>query len=99
MKGASLSTDPRSRTDKVVFGVTAGLTLAFVLWGAVATDSLEGVSSRLLKGLLHNGGWAFMLAASGFVVFALWLAISRYGRISLGREGEPPSSAPSPGSP
>ncbi|MFF4318205.1 BCCT family transporter [Streptomyces sp. NPDC001568] len=83
-------TGPRSRTDTVVFGVTAVLTLAFVLWGALATDSLESVSSSLLKGLIHNGGWAFMLAASGFVVFALWLAISRYGRISLGREGEEP---------
>lgn len=74
----------------MVFGVTAGLTLAFVLWGAVATDSLESVSSSLLEGLIHNGGWAFMLAASAFVVFALWLAISRYGRIPLGREDEPP---------
>ncbi|MER6387313.1 BCCT family transporter [Streptomyces sp. NPDC059382] len=83
-------TDPRSRTDKVVFGVTAVLTLAFVLWGALATDSLESVSSSLLKGLIHNGGWAFMLAATGFVVFALWLAISRYGRIRLGRESETP---------
>ncbi|MET9855322.1 BCCT family transporter [Streptomyces sp. NPDC006450] len=85
-----MEADQRSRTDRVVFGVTAGLTLAFVLWGAVATDSLERVSSSLLEGLIHNGGWAFMLAASAFVVFALWLAISRYGRIRLGREGEPP---------
>ena len=44
----------------------------------------------MLSGLIHNGGWAFMLAASGFVVFALWLAISRYGRIHLGAEGEEP---------
>ena len=77
-------------TDRVVFGVTAVFTLAFVVWGATATDSLESVSSKLLNGLIHNGGWAFMLAASGFVVFALWLAISRYGKISLGQEGEEP---------
>ncbi|MFB6820809.1 BCCT family transporter [Streptomyces virginiae] len=89
-KGAPLPADRPPRTDKVVFGVTAGLTLAFVLWGAVATDSLESVSSSLLEGLIHNGGWAFMLAASGFVVFALWLAISRYGRIRLGHEDEVP---------
>ncbi|WWQ69215.1 BCCT family transporter [Streptomyces sp. Q6] len=73
-----------------MFGVTAVLTLAFVVWGSVATDSLESVSTRLLNGLIHNGGWAFMLAASGFVVFALWLAISRYGKITLGKEGEEP---------
>ncbi|MCX4820674.1 BCCT family transporter [Streptomyces sp. NBC_01142] len=80
----------RPRTDRVVFGVTAVLTLAFVVWGSVATDTLEEVSSSMLSGLIHNGGWAFVLAASGFVVFALWLAISRYGKIPLGREGEGP---------
>ncbi|MEW2397353.1 BCCT family transporter [Streptomyces sp. NPDC046862] len=80
----------RPQTDWIVFGVTAALTLAFVLWGAVWTDSLETVSKNLLGGLLHNGGWAFMLTASGFVVFALWLAASRYGRIHLGAEGEKP---------
>ncbi|MFA3873127.1 BCCT family transporter [Streptomyces sp. MMCC 100] len=80
----------RPRTDRVVFGVTAVLTLAFVIWGAAATDSLEDASSTMLGGLMHNGGWGFTLAASGFVVFALWLAASRYGRIHLGAEGEEP---------
>ncbi|MEU0287261.1 BCCT family transporter [Streptomyces sp. NPDC006147] len=80
----------RPSTDRVVFGVTAVLTLAFVLWGAIGTDSLESASASMLGGLMHNGGWGFMLAASGFVVFALWLAASRYGRIHLGAEGEEP---------
>ncbi|MFJ1990463.1 BCCT family transporter [Streptomyces asiaticus] len=78
------------RTDRVVFGVSAALTLAFVVWGSVATDTLESVSNSMLSGLIHNGGWAFVLAASGFVIFALWLAMSRYGKITLGREGEEP---------
>ncbi|MCX4392348.1 BCCT family transporter [Streptomyces sp. NBC_00053] len=91
---ADLPGDPdRNRhptTDRAVFGVTAVLTLAFVVWGATATDSLEDISSSMLNGLIHNGGWAFMLAASGFVVFALWLSVSRYGKIALGQEGEEP---------
>ncbi|MFE0694062.1 BCCT family transporter [Streptomyces sp. NPDC058869] len=77
-------------TDRVVFGITAVLTVAFVIWGATATSSLETVSGDLLEGLIHNGGWAFMLAASGFVIFALWLAVSRYGKITLGQENEGP---------
>ncbi|MFD7613935.1 BCCT family transporter [Streptomyces sp. NPDC059828] len=77
-------------TDRVVFGVTAALTLAFVVWGSVATGTLERVSSGLLSGLIHNFGWAFVLAASGFVLFALWLAISRYGSIPLGQDDEGP---------
>ncbi|MFD3517123.1 BCCT family transporter [Streptomyces sp. NPDC058657] len=83
-------TTHRPRTDRIVFGVTAVLTLAFVLWGALATKSLEDVSGKMLTGLIHNGGWAFILAASAFVVFALWLAVSRYGKITLGEEGEKP---------
>ncbi|MFE9394325.1 BCCT family transporter [Streptomyces flavidovirens] len=82
--------DETPRTDRVVFGVTAVLTLAFVIWGIVFTKALETVSDTLLSGLIHNGGWAFVLAASGFVVFALWLAVSRYGRIQLGQEHEEP---------
>jgi choline/carnitine/betaine transport len=80
----------RPRTDQVVFGITALITIAFVVVGATATDTLESVSGKLLDGTIRNGGWAFVLAASGFVVFALWLAMSRYGRITLGAEGEQP---------
>ncbi len=34
--------------------------------------------------------WFFVLIASGFVVFALWLAMSKFGNITLGRDGEEP---------
>ncbi|WP_432040653.1 BCCT family transporter [Streptomyces cucumeris] len=78
------------QTDRVVFGISAALTLAFVVWGAASTDTLEDASASMLTGLIHNGGWAFVLAASGFVIFALWLAMSRYGKITLGKEGEEP---------
>ncbi|MEV0612775.1 BCCT family transporter [Nonomuraea sp. NPDC050404] len=78
------------RTDWVVFGVAAALTLAFIIWGAISTDTLEGVSSSMLSWTMHNLGWAFVLAASGFVVFVLWLAFSKYGKITLGSDDEQP---------
>ena len=55
-----------------------------------APTSLSAVASAVLGGVITGGGWAFVLAASGFVVFALWLAISKYGRIPLGRDDEAP---------
>ncbi|MER7397428.1 BCCT family transporter [Streptomyces sp. NPDC000151] len=79
-----------ARTDRTVFGVTALLTLAFIVWGATSTKSLENASSTMLDWVIKNGGWAFVLAASAFVIFAIWLAISKYGRITLGAEGERP---------
>ncbi|MEE1763923.1 BCCT family transporter, partial [Streptomyces sp. SP18BB07] len=50
-----------ARTDLFVFVVAAALTLAFVVWGATASDSLESVSGKLLDGTIRYGGWAFVL--------------------------------------
>ncbi|HLU58188.1 MAG TPA: BCCT family transporter [Pseudonocardia sp.] len=80
----------RSGVDRWVFGSAAVLVVAFIAWGLVNTTSLSAVASSVLDGVIRGGGWAFVLAASGFVVFALWLALSRYGRIPLGRDGERP---------
>jgi hypothetical protein len=76
--------------DKVVFGVAAAIVLAFIAWGVFATDNLSAVAKSVLGGIITGGGWAFVLAASGFVIFAVWLAVSRYGRIPLGRDDEAP---------
>ncbi|MFJ6670446.1 BCCT family transporter [Actinosynnema sp. NPDC091369] len=82
--------DRPGRTDRVVFGVAAVVTLAFVAWGIFGTASLATASKAALTWIITNLGWAFVLTASGFVLFALWLAVSRYGRIPLGRDDEPP---------
>ena len=39
---------------------------------------------------MANTGWLFVLTSSAFVVFVLWLALSRFGNIPLGRDGEEP---------
>ena len=59
-------------------------------WGVIGTESLSAASSAMLSGVIRGGGWGFILAATGFVVFALWLAFSRFGRIRLGRDDEQP---------
>src|SRR4051794_10583794 len=76
--------------DRVIFGVAAGLVVAFVLWGILSTGSLSSVSAAVLAAVITGGGWAFVLVASGFVVFALWVAFSRYGKIPLGADDEGP---------
>src|SRR6476469_10709751 len=79
-----------SRVDKVVFGVAAAVAIAFVLWGALSTASLSTSASAGLDFVVHNTCWLFWRVASGFVVFVIWLAASRYGNIPLGGDGEAP---------
>jgi choline/carnitine/betaine transport len=77
-------------TDKIVFGVAAALVIALLAWGLISSGTLSSVASTVLSGVISGVGWAFVLAASSFVVFAIWLAVSKYGRIPLGRDGERP---------
>ncbi|WP_024876943.1 BCCT family transporter [Saccharomonospora piscinae] len=83
--------DRPARTDRVVFSVAAVIALAIVAWGISSPSSLAAVADTALNGaVIPYGGWAFVLTAGGFVVFALWIAVSRYGRIPLGRDDELP---------
>jgi choline/carnitine/betaine transport len=78
------------RIDRLVFGVTAVLAVGFVVWGIVSTDGLASVSGAAQSWVIEKTGWLFVLAASFFVIFVIWLAASRYGRIKLGADDEKP---------
>ena len=78
------------KVDTIVFGVTAAIAVAFVLWGFLSTDTLSSASGAGLGWVVHNMGWLFSLVASGFVLFVIWIAASKYGRITLGRDDEEP---------
>ncbi|TDO45395.1 choline/carnitine/betaine transport [Kribbella sp. VKM Ac-2527] len=79
-----------SGLDRIVFGVTALIALAFVAWGFADADGLGTTSTSALTWVEHNTGWLFVLLASGFVVYVLWLAAGKYGRIPLGADDEQP---------
>ncbi len=87
---AAVQAEEERSTDKVVFGVAGAIVLAFVAWGFAATDSLASAAESGLAWITGNLGWAFALTATGFVVFAVWIAASRYGRIPLGGDDEKP---------
>ncbi|MED7949529.1 BCCT family transporter [Streptomyces sp. BE303] len=76
--------------DRAVFGISAVLVLAVVAWGIFAEDSLGRTSSSALGWVLHNFGWLFVVAADVFLVLTVLLALSRFGRIRLGRDDDEP---------
>ncbi|MDR7303430.1 BCCT family transporter [Haloactinomyces albus] len=78
-----------SGLDRTVFGVSLGLVVFFCVVGAVWPTRVGDYAGTALDWIVANAGWVFVLASTGFVAFALMLAFSRYGRIPLGRSGEP----------
>jgi choline/carnitine/betaine transport len=79
-----------SKIDRVVFGVTAAIALGFVAWGFLSTDTLGSASGTALDWTVKNMGWMFVVLASAFVVFVIWLALGRFGNIPLGSDDEEP---------
>ena len=76
--------------DKIVFRVTAAISIAFVVWGALGTGSLSTVANTSQNWVIRNAGWFYVLVASYFVVYILWVAASRFGRIRLGADDSEP---------
>ena len=76
--------------DKVTFGITGVIAIAFVVWGFAGRDSLSASSTTALNWVMEYTGWLFMVLASLFVIFVLWLALGKFGNIPLGKDGEKP---------
>ena len=78
------------RKGTTVFVTSLVLVLSFVGLGIVVPEQLDKVSAALHGAIIEHFGWAYLLAAFGFVVFSVYLAFSKYGRIKLGRDNEKP---------
>ncbi len=84
------SPDAGLRIHLRVFGVAAVLILAFVLFGALASETAEATFLATQAWIVGNLGWFYVLVVAGFLVFALMVAFSRYGRIRLGPDDSRP---------
>ncbi len=82
---------PYFEMHPMVFPASAGivltlLALVFLLPGDEFRAFFEGVRNWISG----TFGWLYVAAMTGFLVFAIWLAIGKYGRIKLGADDEKP---------
>ncbi len=74
----------------VVFYVSAAFALAFILWGVISPDSFAVVTQAAFDWIVSNLGWFYLLAGNFFLIFVVVLALSRYGKLRIGKEDERP---------
>lgn len=72
-----------------VFYLSAIIIAGFVLAAAAIPDTVERTAQLILDATASNVGWMYLLVTTGFVVFTLSLALSKYGAIRLGPDDEP----------
>ncbi|WP_040684310.1 BCCT family transporter [Nocardiopsis halotolerans] len=78
------------RVDWLPFPVAGSLTVAFVIWGIWSPESVASVAETAFSWSTDNLGWMFNVVAIVVLVATLGIALSPYGRIPLGKDGERP---------
>jgi glycine betaine transporter len=89
-KRASPPSGSRTGIDRWVFGVAAGISTAFVIWGVIDNEGVATVAGDVLGWIIETFGWMFVLSTVAFLAFAAILAFSRFGRIRLGKDDDRP---------
>ncbi|MCZ4058487.1 choline transporter [Pantoea sp. LMR881] len=80
----------KDRLNPVVFYTSAGLILTFSLVMILYNDVAAGWILRAVNWVSATFGWYYMLAATLYIVFVLYMACSRFGAIKLGPEQSKP---------
>ncbi|WP_174734708.1 BCCT family transporter [Mesobacillus harenae] len=79
----------RNQVTKV-FWISAVIILLLVLFGAFAPDLFELAAGKAFDFTTYAFGWFYLLSVLLFVIFCLFLAFSKYGRIRLGGDDDRP---------
>ena len=66
------------------------ITGAIAIWGLIDTGGLAAKAAQLVHVQFISRGWFIMLAVSFMLIVSIWLALSRYGSIRLGKDDDEP---------
>jgi choline/carnitine/betaine transport len=77
-------------TDPTIFFWSAGLMVLFLVVLVVYPEGTAVVFEQGRQWIAENLGWFFIFGVSAWLIFLLWVAASRFGRIRLGGDDARP---------
>lgn len=85
----------RLHIHPTVFGLSAFLIIAVLFFTLLNIGSADAFFANAKLWITHNFGWFLILVVQSFLVFCVYLALSRFGAIRIGgREARPDYSRP-----
>ncbi|GAE26861.1 glycine betaine transporter OpuD [Halalkalibacter wakoensis JCM 9140] len=78
------------KNESAVFWYSLSICAVFVVWGVLAPDHLQAVSSNVTAYISKAFGWYYLLIIMLFLSFCIYLIFSRFGKIKLGKESDLP---------
>ncbi|MDV6304840.1 MULTISPECIES: BCCT family transporter [Rhodococcus] len=78
------------RTDNHIFFVSAGLTITLLVLFLVFQDWVGNAFGVGREWIVTNLGWFFIIGVTVWLVFLIWVAVSKYGHLRLGEDDDRP---------
>ncbi len=78
------------RKQNSVFWIALVILVALAAWGIVLPQSMGLVGDFMLQFFSVNFGWFYLLVMCVYVAFTVYIALSKYGRIRLGKDTDRP---------
>jgi len=82
--------DSSEKGINTVYIIPIIITLAIVCWGLASPTSFGNFAQTLNAGLTKYLGWGYMFSMNIFVLFAIIVAVSRFGSVRLGPKDSRP---------
>jgi choline/glycine/proline betaine transport protein len=84
------STQPSTRINPVVFFGSSVCIIAIAVWAIISPEGAGGTIGVAVGWISEWFGWFYILIATIFLAFVIFLALSRYGKTKLGPEHSEP---------
>lgn len=80
----------RLRTSPAIFFISAAIILGFVVVTLLYPDGMGSFFGDASDWIYNNLGWFYIAGVTIFLLFLIYVAISRFGRMRLGQDHEKP---------
>ena len=89
-QAASAVPRPKIQVNPPVFFISAALILVFVLFGAIFPELAGAMFDQVQTRIVRDFGWFYILSVAIFLIFVIFLMVSRYGDVKLGPDDSEP---------
>lgn len=80
----------KEQSAKKTFWVSLVICLAFLVAGIAAPGKFGEYTNKVFSFMTNNLGWSFILGASAFIIVIIFVMVSPYGKIKLGKDDDKP---------
>ncbi len=76
--------------NNIVFIISVIAAFVLIIYGSIFSGQLSSISGIIMSWVSHNFGWLYIASVFFFIIFLLFIVMSKWGNIKLGKDDERP---------